>query len=474
MFYQKLFGWIRSRLRDKQSAKVILILTGVLALDGADKGAVGSMSRKLELAFDIGPTELGLLLTVSLLVGAAATMPFGHYVDRVNRVRLLWIVVGGWAVMMGVMAIATSYTFLLAARAGLGAVTAAAAPSVASLTGDYFATEERGKIYGYILTGELIGTGIGFTIAGELATISWRVGFLGLVPPAILLAWLASRLPEPRRGGQARLSLDGQGERSTSGSETNPETEEIREEVREEHFPPRKELIPEGDPQQKSLRWAFWYVLSIRTNLLLIIASALSYYFFAGVRTFGIQWLESHFHLTQSAAIPFLLVLGVGSIIGVVIGGRIGDWLIQRGHVRGRVTTAAVAAMISAVVFAPGLIATNLYGSAVAVAFGGFALGAMSPPLDAARLDIMHHLLWGRAEAVRMVVRRAGEAASPVVFGLVAAQGFGGGPQSMRNTFLIMLIPLFASGIIIYRARKTYPRDVATAGAWAEQTRKEQ
>ena len=67
-------------------------------------------------------------------------------------------------------AIVTNFNELLLSRLFLGIVTAAAGPLVASLVGDYFPAAERGRIYGYILAGELLGAGFGFAVTGDIAT----------------------------------------------------------------------------------------------------------------------------------------------------------------------------------------------------------------------------------------------------------------------------------------------------------------
>jgi hypothetical protein len=96
----------------------------------------------------------------------------------------------------------------------------------------------------------------------------------------------------------------------------------------------------------------------------------------------------------------------------------------------------------------------------------------------------MHHRLWGRAEAVRTVLRRAVVAAAPVLFGVLADQlgsaparataqrGFGANasPAGLHATFLILLALLALSGLLSFRALRTYPRDVATALASEEAT----
>ena len=190
-----------------------------LRADSADKGAIGAMALQLERGLGIGKTELGLLLTVSSLVGVVATLPFGWLADRTNRTRVLAIVIVLWGAAMGLSATVTSYRELLLARLALGVVVAAAVPTVASLVGDYFQPHVRGRMYGYILAGELIGMGFGYIVSGELVLLSWRLGFIALALAALLVAWLVHRLPEPARGGADRLEPGQEriGERESTG-----------------------------------------------------------------------------------------------------------------------------------------------------------------------------------------------------------------------------------------------------------------
>ncbi|HEX5314832.1 MAG TPA: MFS transporter, partial [Gammaproteobacteria bacterium] len=228
------------------------------------------------------------------------------------------------------------------------------------------------------------------------------------------------------------------------------------------------------DPAQKSWWWALRYVLSTRTNVILIIASALGYFYFTGIRTFAVVFLRARFGLGQSAASSLLVVIGLGSIVGVLLAGRLADRLIQKGHLPARVTVGAGAFLFAALLFLPGLLVPAFAAAAALFFFASMGLGAANPPLDAARLDIMHSRLWGRAESIRTALRFTLEAIAPLLFGYVSTF-FGGGGATFagRNTaqggagldytFLIMLVTLIAAGIIMLRARKPYPRDVATA-----------
>ena len=65
---------------------------------------------------------------------------------------------------------------------------------MASLVGDWFNGHERGQIYSYILTGELVGAGVGFVVTGDISSFSWRAAFLILSLPG-LRAGLAGLAP---------------------------------------------------------------------------------------------------------------------------------------------------------------------------------------------------------------------------------------------------------------------------------------
>src|SRR5581483_2698146 len=100
-----------------------------------------------------------------------------------------------------------------------------------------------------------------------------------------------------------------------------------------------------------------------------------------------------------------------------------------------------------------------------------FFLGAQNPPLDAARLDIMPPFLWGRAEALRTMLRSIAMALAPLLFGAVSDHIFGGGRSGLQWTFIVMLVPLGASAWLLFKARRTYAQDVATAAAVAGYSR---
>jgi MFS family permease len=454
---------VTAALGGAERTRVVVLLASVLALASADAATVGAAASPLRHALHITNTDIGLLVTVTSLVAAVTTLPFGVLADRVRRTSVLAAAIVLWGAAMIWSATVSDFGELLLARLFLGGVTAAAGPLVASLVGDYFPSYERGRIYGYILAGELVGAGIGFAVTGDIAALSWRAAFVILALPAFVLAWLVFRLHEPARGGADVLLAPGA--RPESARDDEPHETDAQRLARERGLEPDPELVLTTDPRRMSLLAATRYVLSIRTNIVLILASACGYYFLAGVQTFGVEFVTKQYGINQVLGTLVLLVIGGGAVVGVLAGGGLGDLLLRRNYLNGRIMVSAISATIAAILFIPAVFTRSAVTAVPYITFAALALSAQNPPLDAARLDIMVPLLWGRAEAVRTFMRTTAQALAPLLFGAVSDHVFGGGRSGLQWTFVVMLLPLAASAYFLYRALGTYPRDVATAAA---------
>ncbi len=457
---------LTAALGGAERTRVIVVLACVLGLSGADAATVGASATELRHGLHITNTDIGLLVAVTSLVGAVATLPFGILADRVRRTWTLGGAIVLWGAAMLWSATASSFGELLVTRLFLGAVTAAAGPLVASLVGDYFASSERGRVYGFILTGELLGAGFGFAVTGDIAALSWRAAFVILALPAFALAWLVVRLREPERGGRGFLPHASRPIPRAMGVETGePHETDAQRLARERGIEPDPALILHGDPRRLRLIAATRYVLRVRTNIFLIASSACGYYFLAGVQTFGSEFAKEQYGINQALANLLLLVVGVGAVGGTLAGGAIGDRLLARGVLNGRIMTAAATAGATVLLFVPAIFTRGAVTAVPYLAAAAFMLSAKNPPLDAARLDVVPPRLWGRAEAVRTLLRSLAQALAPLVFGAVSDHVFGGGRSGLQWTFAVMLVPLAASAWLLYRARRHYPSDVASAAA---------
>jgi MFS family permease len=495
-------GRVVRRVGGPARARVIVLFAAVLALNGADASTVGAVAPQLESSLHINNADIGLLSSVSLLVGAIFTIPVGLLVDRTRRMPLLALTIILWSIASLFSAFAGSFSGLLLTRLALGAVTASAGPAIASLTGDYFAAGERARIWSYILVGEAAGSAFGFIVSGLVASaIDWRGAFVVLALPGFFLAReLYRTVPEPLRGGQSHLKVGavdlelvvhqaaaraGEPDAEIPDEEV-PETgagqEAAWEAARRAGAVPNPRLVLHEDPRAMSLRRSVRYLFSIPSNVLMIVSSSLGYFYFAGLQTFALLFVKGHYHAGQATAELVLALLVVGAVIGTLVGGRIPDLLLRRGDLGARVWFPAVCYVGAALCLVPGFLASHLTPALWFDVAGAALISAANPPLQAARLDIVPAGLWGRAQSALTVVRSLAQAVAPLAFGgmsqlvagIVPAQApigtHPGAPSSnaatgLEVTFLIMLTTLVAAGVFRFRARETIASDVATAAA---------
>ncbi len=508
-----------------ERARVIVVLGCVLALSSADAATVGAAASPLRQALHIDNTDIGLLVTASSLVAAVASLPFGVLADRVRRTRTLGLTVCLWGLAMLWSATASSFDKLLWSRLFLGVVNASAGPIVASMVGDYFPSAERGRVYGYILTGELLGAGLGFAVTGDVADLSWRASFVILALPTFALARAIFRLPEPVRGGIAPLPHAGTPEEASSARGADPTRRlPVRPErpgsLHPQPPPPRaggptwagahpgdptwaghrersatagpgaqgpeetdaqrvaRERGVEPDPDRvlrvNARRMGLWdatrYLLGIRTNVVLIVASACLYFYLAGVETFGSEFTSRQYGIPYAVANLLILLVGVGAVVGVLVGGTLGDSLLRRRILNGRLLVAGGGALLTTLLFLPAILTRGAITALPYLTVAAFGLTVQEAPIDAARLDIVPPLLWGRAEGLRSLLRTSAQALAPLIFGVFSGL-LGGGRAGLQWTFLVMLVPLLANGVILLYATRAYPRDVATAAAAAPPSR---
>lgn len=497
-------GEVVKRAGGPARARVIVLFALVLALNGADNSTVGAVAPQLQAALKISPTEIGLLSSVSLLVGAVFTIPVGLLVDRTRRMPLLALSIMLWSVASLFSAFAGSYSSLLLTRLLLGAVAATGGPAIASLTGDYFPAAERGRIWAYILAGEVAGTAVGFIVSGSVASlIDWRAAFVVLALPGFFLAReLWRTVPEPLRGGQSYLepgaldldlALASARARASRGAQRAGDADRTaaeqvaaaQEAARRAGAVPNPALVLDEDPVRMPLLRSIRYILSIPSNLMMIIGSSLGYFYFAGLTTFALEFVRRHYSASQAGAELVLALLVIASIIGTLVGGRLTDVMLRHGSLQARVWVPGACYVAAALFLIFGFIETSVGTALWFVMPGAALLAAANPPVQAARLDIMPAGLWGRAESTRTFVRSVIQALAPVLFGGLTSLIAGFYPKQspigthpspasaplshgLQITFLIMLGTLVAAGVLLARARVTYASDVATAAASEE------
>ena len=112
---------------------------------------------------------------ISLLQGTAFAMfyglvslPVGHFVDRVNRKRIIATGLLFWSVMTICCGLARNFHELFLARAGVGLGEACLGPAAISILADYFPPLRRGRAVAVYQAGAALGAGASLFIGGVI------------------------------------------------------------------------------------------------------------------------------------------------------------------------------------------------------------------------------------------------------------------------------------------------------------------
>ncbi len=311
---------------------------------------------------------------------------------------------------------------------------------------------------GVILAGEYVGAGVGFAVTGDIAALSWRAAFVILALPAFVLAVVVWRLREPERGGKGVLAHDSEPRPVLETGETTTETDAQRL-AREQGFTPDPDLvIGPSAARRMGLVNATRYVLRVRTNIVLIAASACGYYFLAGLQTFGLEFSKEQYGIDQALASSLLLLVGAGSLAGVLAGGALGDRLLKRGLLSARVLTPAVAAAVTTALFIPALLTRGVV-TAVPYLIARRASSSACRTRRSTRLGSTscRRSSGGARRPSARCSRSLFIALAPLLFGATSDYVFGGGRSGLQWTFAIMLLPAAASSWLLFKGPAHVP-----------------
>lgn len=180
----------------------VLVLTVLYTLHSVDRYVIAAVIEPIKHEFNLTDTQLGALGGFAHAIAfAIVVLPVGWLLDRVNRVRLLSVMLAIWSGMTALGALATGYWHVFFVRMGVGAAESASSPTTQSLVASLFPPKERSSALGVVYSGLAIGTGLAFAVGGWAAEHwGWRSVFLLAGIPGLILAsvmWLG--LKEPAR-----------------------------------------------------------------------------------------------------------------------------------------------------------------------------------------------------------------------------------------------------------------------------------
>lgn len=407
------------------------VLLVVYVFNFLDRQIVTILAEPIARDLGLSDTQIGVLTGLSFaLLYSTLGLPIARFADRpkTDRVKLIAVAVAIWSIATALCGGARSFLQLAIARVGVGIGEAGGTPPAHSLITDVAAPEKRARAFAIYQLGPPIGGLIGMVLGGYLAgTLGWRLAFVVVGLPGLVLAVLVVLLlRDPRRSGGAAARI---------------------------------QALPLGE--------ALRQILASRAMRLLLTTAGLASFATYGVLIWTTIFFQRSHHLTPAeTGLWFGLVNGIGSILGVWLGGQIGD----RHRARGKqhlLTVPAIAQALSVpfllaalsvpdwrlsmVLFFPAIVLNWLYVAPYYSAVQGLVPPAARAVASAAIL-FMQNLI--------------GLGLGPVLLGYCSdllKPSYGA--ESVRYVLFIAGLVSLLAGVFLWRARKHLPAELDRYGA---------
>jgi MFS family permease len=427
------------------------VLGLVLLVDEVDKNIIAGMVTPLKEEFGVGDAAIGLLFSMQLLFNGLITVPAGYLADRWNRKQAMGKTVVAWSGLTAAGAAAANFPMLVGLRSMLGFGQAVSEPSAASLIGDYYPPEQRGRAFSIQQVMLFVGTGLGVALGGAISSaLGWRAALVIVALPGLLVAMLVFRLREPKRGTADLMAALGGGEIQHSD---------------EEHV-----SLFEGGFRQflrdmvDGLKADMRTVLNIRTMRYTLVGVAALLFTVTALARWLPQYYERHLYMAEGTGEAlFGLMVVLGGVPGVLIGGRVADRYAPKLQ-GGRLALPAIFLWVGVTLFTVAFMVRPSEYSATAITIAtilqcvGFFITAMGiPALRAGLTDALPaHLRGTGFGAFNLVAVIAGQASAPFVVAAIS-DAF---DENLRVAFLLVSPLSFLGAAILFRARKFLDEDM--------------
>lgn len=385
----------------KRGWLVVVIFFFFVLLHQADKLLIGPLTENIMKEFNITKTQMGLVSTGALIVGAIFYPLWGYLYDRFTRPKLLALASFIWGSTTWLNAVAPNYSSFLATRSSTG-IDDSSYPGMYSLVADYFGPKVRGKVYGLLQftqpLGYLLGMILGLTLSG---IIGWRgvfyiTGSLGIVM-AVIIFFGVKEVP---RG------------------QSEPEMAEL--EIKGHYrfdWKTAKDLF-----KKPSL-------------LLLFIQGFFGVFPWNAITIWFFVYLGSERDFSPNTQLIVMVIAVLVLAIGYPIGGSLGDYFFKRNK-RGRLIVSMIGVFFGAIFlwFALNVPNENVLLFTILLGCTALFMPFASPNVISTVYDITLPEVRSTAVSVQYFIESAGAATAPLIVGIIADQ------TSLKNAFLLICI----------------------------------
>lgn len=404
-----------------------------------DRLILSLLVEPIKADLQISDVQISLLQGLSFaLFYTIAGIPIGRLVDSHKRTNIISIGIVFWSLMTAITSLAQKYWQLFAVRAGVGVGEASLLPAAYSMISDLFSDKSRGLALGIFSSGSSIGAGLALIVGGlAIGAINeagpqtlplfgtlepWRLTFVYVGLPGILVAILIRFVPEPKRHLESGAVAEG----------ASVPIREVFAHYRQHAAPVVLHHLGMSFSAMAAYGIMAWAPVML-------------------IRTQG--WSPPDVGLAIGASI------GVAGTIGVIGGGWFGDMLTRRGQLAGRLN-AAVLAMVfgatGAAMYPLQATASTIVPFFMLAILGGFMVVGTGA---AALMDIMPNRLRGQATAIYLfVVSITGVGLGPTAVAMFTDYVFGD-PIHVAKSLAIVPPAAFALAALCFlAARRPFQR----------------
>jgi predicted MFS family arabinose efflux permease len=396
------------------------VLTGLNALNYLDRFLLSPLLPLIIAGLSLSDRQAGSLQSAFILVYALVCPVAGWLGDRVSRLRIAALGVALWSIATFASGLASTFGWLLLARAMVGIGEATYTVVTPSLLSDHYPPSRRARALSIFYAAMPFGIFLGYLLGGQIgARYGWRPSFFIAGGPGLLCALALFLLRDPPRG-----RFDG-----------HPE-----------------------QPQKLPLV-AFLRVLRQRPSYFHNVAAQTIFSFTMGglgvwMPTYFVR--ERHLGVAQASTIFGALLLGTG-FVGTLLGGPVSDRLAQK--YRGAHFTFSGLTLLAALPFTALAVLSPspaIYWPAMGATL--FCLFLNYGPLNAAMVNILPGHARARGVGLHTTtIHLFGDACSPLLIGL-ASDAIG-----LRIPVLCTGLLVGLSGIILLLGRHALVRDLDAA-----------
>jgi MFS family permease len=424
----------------------VLLLAHIVAF--LDRQILALLIEPIKTELSVSDTQLGFLHGFAFAIFYTAMgIPLGRLADRTTRTRLIAVGVLFWSVATACCGLARQYWVLLLARVGVGIGEASLLPSAYSIISDMYPRRDRSRPISFFALGPFVGAGIAFLVGGFIVRAvssssgfelpffgelsPWRLVFLIIAVPGLLVAALVLSLREPVRREKSGNSPDG--------------------------------------AKGVSLRFATKFLMQQRRTYFSIYVgfsflALMSFSFFAWIPTLLIR---VHGFDVPGAGFLFGGILLLFGATGTFCGGLIADKLQQRGRQDAQllVGVAAAACMLVGGAVTPLISQTNLMAMCLALTI--FAHGIPVGMAPAALQAITPNEMRGQINAVyNLTVSFIGIGMGPLLVALFTDYVFEDASAVGRSLSAVSIIAGPPAILVLLYGLKPYR---ARLSEWTEQ-----